>query len=243
MLRFKNEHVVYAECDQCSRLVLYLDAGAQEHHEVDRANYHADLCAHCRAARQTGIFRYFCEGCEVEVTGRLPKVRLLLNCFGKAFCSDCRTAFFGRYDPRNKAIAIVIRKMRAEPARRNILREFTIDPEHQRREYDREIAYNKQVRALSRQNLRLHASSLNPKQHPIGVSGQKGAYQLDHIVPVSVCFAYDVTARWAASIHNLQIVPWFVNASRNNHFNVDLLVGWAGGPQRRSATDVRRRSR
>jgi hypothetical protein len=139
-------------------------------------------------------------------------------------------------------MAIVIRKMLAGPARKKILRGYTVDPEDQRREFEREIAYKKQVRALSRQNLRLHATSLNPKQHPTGPSGLKGAYQLDHIVPVSVCFAYDVAIRAAASVHNLQIVPWFVNASRNNHFKVELLVGWTGGPRKPSRKDTRRRS-
>ena len=41
--------------------------------------------------------------------------------------------------------------------------------------------------------------SVNPHGHKLGRSGVAGAYQLDHIVPVSVCWEYRVPEENASS--------------------------------------------
>src|SRR5690242_2719215 len=41
--------------------------------------------------------------------------------------------------------------------------------------------------------------------------GVAGAYQLDHIVPLSTCWEYKVPEEKASDIRNLQVIPWLLN--------------------------------
>jgi hypothetical protein len=118
------------------------------------------------------------------------------------------TGLYGKYDPANRAIGYV-RRRRLKPASN----------------FDEEQRYQKDVRRLS--GLNYHSIDvLNPHGHLLGPAGRKGAYQVDHIVPVSVCFERSVPVKWAAHTSNLQVIPWFVNVSRNNKFELEWLVGW-----------------
>ena len=94
---------------------------------------------------------------------------------------------------------------------------YMIDPAVRAANFEREQAYTKEVRALSRRTLALNVNALNPEGRLLGRAGQAGAYQLDHIVPVTVCFEHDIPIGLAAGISNLQLIPWFVNTSRGNH--------------------------
>lgn len=225
MLKWKNEQFLEASCDQCGRSVFWQGAKASERFKAARERFGADLCEHCaKAARNKGVFRYSCEGCSDEVTGVLDEVRGQLDCFGKAFCSGCKVAFFGRFDPANRAMAAIVRRAADPPPRP---RRKPTDAEL-RRSYELECAYSKEVRALSKKNLKAFPEIVNPQGRTIGRSGQPGACHLDHIVPVTVCFSAGVPVADAASPENLQVVPWRVNVSRNNHFDLHLLAGWPG---------------
>ena len=46
------------------------------------------------------------------------------------------------------------------------------------------------------------------------VPGVSRAYHLDHIVPISTCWEYQVPEVSASDVRNLQVIPWFVNLSR-----------------------------
>jgi len=82
------------------------------------------------------------------------------------------------------------------------------------------------VRRMSRANLQRYADILNPKGHKLGRSGVPGAYQLDHIVPISLCWDYRVPEDRASAVRNLQVVPWFVNLSRGGNMRLESLIGW-----------------
>ena len=97
-----------------------------------------------------------------------------------------------------------------------------LDPDAQWRLLQEEMQYADTVRRLSRANLRRHPAILNPHGHKLGRSGAAGAYQLDHIVPVSVCWEHRVPEENASSLRNLQVV----HLSRGSGIAIEQLVGW-----------------
>jgi len=131
-------------------------------------------------------------------------------------------AFYGRYDAENPALIDVL----AGRAARKGKREKYLDSEALQRLFEEEMQYASIVRRLSRANLRRHPAIVNPHGHKLGRSGVAGAYQLDHIVPVSVCWEYRVPEENASSLRNLQVVPWFVNLSRGSGIAIEHLIGW-----------------
>jgi hypothetical protein len=64
-------------------------------------------------------------------------------------------------------------------------------------------------------------------------SGVAGAYQLDHIVPISTCWEFEVPEVSASDTRNLQVIPWLVNLSRGSGIGLEDLVGW---PRKKVAT-------
>src|SRR5215204_2101941 len=68
----------------------------------------------------------------------------------------------------------------------------------------------------------------------VGPAGRSGSFQLDHIVPVSECFARKVPEADCASIENLQVVPWLVNVVRNNRFSPETMIGAPVSARRRN---------
>lgn len=235
-LNLFNDSMIHGDCDQCGRLFMFEGPGARERYQAAQREGGADLCKMCIAALHEGEYRWACEGCCAEVTGSLDEVKPLLNCFGKAFCASCRTAFFGRYDLGNEALVIVICRQLTNPPSEPLMG-YMIDPAVRAANFEREQAYTKEVRALSRRTLALNVNALNPEGRLLGRAGQAGAYQLDHIVPVTVCFEHDIPIGLAAGISNLQLIPWFVNTSRGNHFSIERLVGWPGKAAASAAVD------
>jgi len=142
------------------------------------------LCKRCITAKAIGEYRYPCEGCAAQVRGSFEDVRDLLNVFGKAFCRDCMTSFYGRYDVGNPALTAVLAGI-AEAKNKKRRAKYLGSDELQRL-YKEELRYGATVRRLSRANLRRFPDILNPQGHQLGRSGEADAYQLDHIVPVSL---------------------------------------------------------
>jgi hypothetical protein len=140
------------------------------------------LCNRCTDARAFGEYRYDCKGCKTLVTRSFDEVRDLL---AKAFCRTCMLAFYGRYDAKNPALIDVLAARAAKQKKRRRAR--YLDSEAQRLLLEEGRWVCGPVRRLSRANLR-RSEILNPHSHKLGRSGVAGAYQLDHIVPVSVCW-------------------------------------------------------
>jgi hypothetical protein len=145
----------------------------------------------------------------MQVRGQFEDVRDLVNVLGRSFCQACMVAFFGRYDPENPALAQVL----AARARKKKRRRY-YDSEEATRLAEAERRYGDRARRLSHANLRCYPELLNPNGHKVGGSGVSRAYHLDHIVPISTYWEYQVPEVSASDVRNLQVVPWFVNLSR-----------------------------
>jgi hypothetical protein len=138
-----------------------------------------------------------------------------------SFCADCMTSYYGRYDPDNPAIVHVLAARAIKKKRRRYY-----DSEELMRLARAEERYGHRVRHLSHANLRRYPEVLNPNGHKLGGSGTTGAYQLDHIVPISTCWEYKVPEVDASDVRNLQVIPWLVNLSRGSGMGLEQLVGW-----------------
>lgn len=219
---------VAAKCDRCSRAFWHWGNEAKRLMRASRKQYGAKLCELCRSAHDRGHYQFNCEACGHESAGSFTEVEKLLNVYGKTFCRRCMEAFWGRYDPRNRALAAVIKYVPPKKRRPwRTVKEWEAEQERLRAEFK----YYDNVRRVSRSNLRKQPQIVNPNRHPLGRSGTPGAFQLDHIVPVSVCWVHEVSIEDASSIENLQVIPWFVNTSRGNHFELERLVGWPHPPR------------
>jgi hypothetical protein len=115
------------------------------------------------------------------------------------------------------------------------------DSEEQMRLAQAERRFGDRVRRLSHANLRRYPEILNPKGRKLGGSGTAGAYQLDHIVPISTCWEFNVPEVGASDVRNLQVIPWFVNLSRGSGISIEQLVGWPY-PRKRKRADERLRA-
>ncbi|MFM7084746.1 MAG: hypothetical protein ACKOW3_07065 [Hyphomicrobium sp.] len=181
------------------------------------------LCNSCLLAEQRGYHVYKCDGCNSKVKGTFKEVKSIINVFGKAFCHECNVGFFGSYNPNNPALNAVLGSIADKRKPRKVsVRNYKKEAELQ----VQANAYKKLVRRISKANYKSSMSLLNPKNHSFGPSGKKNSYHLDHIVPVTICWEYYVPAEDAASIQNLQIIPWFVNLSRGNYFRFGRMIGW-----------------
>jgi len=84
--------------------------------------------------------------------------------------------------------------------------------------------YSKLVRMLSEEVYQSNLEILNPTKLKRGRSDKVDVYQLDHIVPIAICFRYGVTPEKAASLENLQMIPARENNSKSWYrFDADLL--------------------
>jgi hypothetical protein len=212
---------INGSCEQCQGYWSFTDWDNSKRFRELISGKAPKLCKRCADARTFGEYRYDCKGCETLVTGSFDEVRDLL---AKEFCRACMLAFYGRYDAENPALIDVLAARAAKQKKRR--RAQYRDSEAQLRLLEEEMEYADTVRRLSRANLRRYPEILNPHGHKLGRSGVAGAYQLDHIVPVSVCWEYRVPEENASSPRNLQVVPWFVNLSRGSGIAIEDLVGW-----------------
>jgi hypothetical protein len=88
--------------------------------------------------------------------------------------------------------------------------------EKNRRDYDitRFTGYMREVRALSEETYNRNLSKINPHGYKRALSGVAGAWHLDHKVPIIECFRRGWDPKKAASIDNLQMLPWVDNLSK-----------------------------
>lgn len=77
--------------------------------------------------------------------------------------------------------------------------------------------YRADVTRHTRVTYRDNKQLINPRDLPTGRAGTKGAYHLDHIVPVRWCFERNVPANLVADVSNLQMLRWRENISKRNH--------------------------
>jgi len=71
--------------------------------------------------------------------------------------------------------------------------------------------YSGKVRRLSEKNYVMNVDKINPNNYPRTICGVEGGYQLDHIKSLRQCFDENIPIEEAASVGNLQLLPWKEN--------------------------------
>lgn len=79
-------------------------------------------------------------------------------------------------------------------------------------------SFANKVRALTEKNYKEFKEIINPLSLPRGRMGTPGAYQIDHIIPVSLGFKVGMTVEQIASVANLQMLPWETNLSKASKY-------------------------
>ena len=78
------------------------------------------------------------------------------------------------------------------------------------------LQYERKVRIATRKIHQTHKQIINPKNLPIGRSGEDGAHQLDHIKSIKECYLQNIPAQECASLENLQVITWEENLERRD---------------------------
>ena len=81
------------------------------------------------------------------------------------------------------------------------------------KDLDNKKKYYREVRKITRQQ---DISILENYEKLRGLCGVNGAYQLDHIIPISVAYEKQMNPEDVGHISNLQIIPWKKNLSKSN---------------------------
>jgi len=227
--KFSSFKVIVGDCERCGDFWEYEGWDNGRWYKAYISGTKPKLCKRCLDARKWGEYRYWCRGCGVRMRGQLEDLGRLLK---MSFCRACMTSYYGRYDPENPALIHVL----AARAVKQKKRRRYYDSEELVRQAREELRYGDRVRRLSHANLRRYAEILNPNGHKVGGSGVSGAYQLDHIVPISTCWEFEVPEVSASDVRNLQVIPWLVNLSRGSGIRLEQLVGWPYPRKRKRAS-------
>lgn len=78
------------------------------------------------------------------------------------------------------------------------------------------LQYERKVRIATRKIHQTHKQILNPKNLPIGRSGEGGAHQIDHIRSVKECYLQNIPVEECASLENLQVITWEENLEKRD---------------------------
>lgn len=84
--------------------------------------------------------------------------------------------------------------------------------------------YKSTVTSLSRKNYIDYKNTINPNNFPRGKAGVKGAYHLDHIVPIRWCFDNHVPAEICAHQSNLQMITWRSNVGSRDRIKENTII-------------------
>lgn len=99
-----------------------------------------------------------------------------------------------------------IKKMAAKKAGYDSYEEYMQDLDNRKK-------YYREVRKITRKQ---DISILENYDKLRGLCGVEGAYQLDHIIPISVGYEKGISAEVIGNIKNLQIIPWKDNLLKSN---------------------------
>ena len=79
------------------------------------------------------------------------------------------------------------------------------------------LLYKSHVTSITEKNYRKYHKQINPSGHVRALAGVKGAYHLDHIVSVRMCYDNNVPVELCASVDNLQMLPWTDNVTNRQY--------------------------
>ena len=149
-------------------------------------------------------FKRNCPGCNTELGYASEYARDRANKSG-AVCNGCSSRIY------KKSWTHVIKdehrkKMAAKKAGYDTYEAYMADLDNRKK-------YYRAVRKITRQQ----DISMLPNYDKLrGLCGVAGAYQLDHIIPVSVGYEQRISAEKIGHISNLQIIPWKENLLKSN---------------------------
>ena len=176
---------------------------------------------------QPGELAFGCYGCDAIVQGGFWCLFDALDRSGRGFCHACEVAYRGRYDPGNPALMALVavrkqnRRGRWWHAERHGVDEETFTRVR--------AEYTTKVRALTDQTYRQLKAYLNPLDREIGPIGETGAFGIDHIAPIAMCFDAFVPEADCAHHRNLACIPQAVNASRGCRLKLNSMIGVPAG--------------
>ena len=122
-----------------------------------------------------------------------------------SICNSCSTIIYKKswtYVIKDEHI----KKMAAKKAGYDTYEEYLQDLDSRKK-------YYREVRKITRQQ---DISILENYDKLRGLCGVNGAYQLDHIIPISVAYEKQMNPEDVGHISNLQIIPWKKNLSKSN---------------------------
>jgi hypothetical protein len=122
-----------------------------------------------------------------------------------AVCNSCSSKIYKKswqYVVKDEHI----KKMAAKKAGYETYEDYMKDLNNKKR-------YYREVRKITRKQ---DISMLENYDKMRGLCGIEGAYQLDHIIPVSVGYEKNIPAEKIGDISNLQIIPWKDNLLKSN---------------------------
>jgi hypothetical protein len=182
--------IIHGQCERCKHVWRWEGWEDDKAYKAIVSGKKSKLCTRCIDAQQHGEYRYTCDGCGLEVRGQFEDLRDLIFVEGRSFCFDCKVAFYGKYDLNNPALKELLANRASKQKRRTFM---GLASDEQQALFKQALAYSEVVRGVSRANLRRSPELLNPRGYKLGRSGLRGAYQLDHIIPVLVCWEYGVS--------------------------------------------------
>ena len=156
--------------------------------------------------RRTKELQYFriCPGCKKEIGYVRERARDRAN-KQNAVCNSCSSRIYKKswqYVIKDEHI----KKMSATKAGYNTFSDYMKD-------LDKKKKYYREVRRITREQ---DISILENYDKLRGLCGVDGAYQLDHIIPVSRGYEQGIPAKTIGCIDNLQIIPWRDNLLKSN---------------------------
>ena len=77
--------------------------------------------------------------------------------------------------------------------------------------------YRGRVDRLTQKNYNMYKDVVNPDNFPRTVSGVKGGYQLDHIIPVKHGFDNNIPPETISEVSNLRMLPWKDNLKKSTN--------------------------
>ena len=163
-------------------------------------------------AVQPGQLIYCCTACHQTVSGSFPDAWYGVEARG--LCRSCERDFYGVFDPRNFVMGEVLKaSFEKKSPRRSVLARrmgatCTVAKE----------TYMTEARRMAAANYRKHKDLLNPHDLPVG------PYELDHTIPLNVCWDYFIEPKLASDVVNLRMIPRLVNNLRGGRINLKKLI-------------------
>ena len=83
-------------------------------------------------------------------------------------------------------------------------------------DYNNYQKYKRAIYSASRKTYKQNINQLNPKGLLLGRSGIPNAYQIDHIVPISIGYQLQIPVMIMSLVENLQLMLWKDNLKKSN---------------------------